>query len=74
MGRLLYDEVWREAQPWCLVSADSGTRAGSGPRQGRPARPAFEASVQNLQILGTRPRCGGRGGGSKMVKKMKFSE
>ena len=62
MGGLLYDEVRREAQPWCLVCADSVTRAGSGPRQGRPARPAFQASVQNPRILGTRPWSGGEGG------------
>ena len=46
--------MWKEAQPWCLVATDSGTRAGSGPRP--KATPQFKASVQYMRRLGTRPR------------------
>ncbi len=50
--------MWREAQPWCLVIADSGTVAGSGPRPKAAPRPAVQGLGPVLQILGSRPRSG----------------
>ena len=61
--------MWREAQPWCPVSADSGTRAGSGPRPKAAPRPAIQgfspesAETRHQASVWPGPGEGGEGGG-----------
>ena len=59
---------------WYLQIPARGLGRGPGPRP--PRAPRFEASVQNLQILGTWPWSGGSGGAQKWSKnavlRMKF--
>ena len=72
--------MWREASPgaWYLQIPAPGLGSEPGPRP--PRAPRFKASVQNLEILGTRPRSGPvRGGGdskngqTNKVLRMRFS-